>query len=278
MSLVVKNKSLELTEGVKLYRDALVSKGTLTLFDFSNRGTTVNGNVNNDAIIYNLGRDSDLMLSNGVINTPQEINTLDAKKGFTTSGITSTVKGAFGINLNEDINNYIASNPNKEFLFIIWLNQGTNQGVQKNIVRTMNNNIYTSNDFRINANVNGSITVTVAGTNNATPETLLTIGFDTIFQIAVHYKGVGNKCDYYENGVLKGSSSVNATAFTAGNYFSIGRPESTLSESNQSIYRFLIEDLTLSQRTAQTVVAKDFNYVNALDEYQGIEKRPFSNI
>jgi|GEM_PF-1209118 len=276
MTLVIKNKNVSLPSGEKLYRDALVTNGTIYLTDFSNRGATNNFSVKNSDIVMDLARESSVplgVIAQGQIITNKSSSELTAKKGFTADGITGP--GAYGLNI-QAIAEYLTNHQNNNILFNLWVNTGVS-GNARGFIRTYGGGTDWSNTaFRANISNTGNLTMTIAGVALQSSTYYPLPNSDV--RLAYLYQGVGKGLKVWINGVYKGETAALATGFSAANMtIIIGKPEISAT-GNQTFYRMLIEDLTVSGRTAEAVVEKDYNYVNALGEYEGIPKRPFANL
>lgn len=276
MTLVIRNKNIILTEGTKLYRDALVTVGTVYLTDLSNRGATQNGAVKNGDKIFDLGRESSLDMdvnAEGYIVTNKADSALTAKKGFSAIGISGN--GAFGVNI-PDVLDYLTNNKTHKFLFSIWVNTGTT-GNSLGFIRSYGGGTdWTNTAFRANISNTGNLTMTIGGAVISGATFLPAPNTDA--RIAYLYQGVGLPLKVWVNGVYKGETPAVTTGFDAiGKTIVIGKPEISALGS-QTFYRMLIEDLDVSGRNADDVVQKDYNYVNAIGEYTGIPKRPYANL
>lgn len=275
MTLVIRDRNLHLQEGDKLYKDVMVTEGTILALDFSNTGTTDGFNVDNGAIVRNLAKETAEQLEaviTGSIKTSTEENQLNSKKGFTGEALPASPSGEWGVNI-QGVLDYLTENSGHSFAIIMWAENGT-IGTARSFMRSKVEEDYTNTSLRANISATGNITVTVAGAQVAgsgqfPPAT-------GVFATAYEYRGVGQPVQTWINTTDKGDTPMLASGFNAaGGTLIIGRPEIAV-VSDAAIYRILIEDLTVSGRTTEEIMLKDWNYVNALGEFLGIQKRPFA--
>lgn len=276
MTLVLKNNTV--TGGVeKLYRDALVSNGTLTLVDFSNLGTLDNYYL---PTVRDLAFESklDLNLNNKIefkVHDRSVVPSLNFKKGFKTVNLGSYSETSYDSGLNiYNIDDYLFNNqPNS--LIVLWLDCSGNEGTES----TANQALIKSGDTGMeNIRLTGgevdifSLRFGGLGFSN------YKISNQNAVQIAIEFLANGIPNKLYVNGRYHGEATSNSYGFKpASNPISIGSKRPAV-RSIFNFYRFFIEDLNISGRSALDVVAKDYEYVNAINQYEGIEKRPFANL
>jgi hypothetical protein len=178
----------------------------------------------------------------------------------------------YGFNLDRDLLQHIADNPTNDFLAIYW--------VRKNAEITTNDDeaFITSIDgsgrnmVRLKLNNGKDLIPTLCNGTGIQEE----ISQVNVTQVAIAYKGVGNLPDSYKNGVFKGQGTTVALSVSSPSTdLIIGNQNASL-DINAVLYRVVIEDLTLSGRTALDVVKKDFDYCTQTGEYiNSPTKRPF---
>lgn len=268
MALVLQTKETVGT-GDKLYRDALVSNGTLMMLDFSNRGTLhgfslkrgfpirdLSGfpDVNNDTRIVN---SSDLNISEG-LGFP--LHELDTGEGSS-------------INLGKDLLNYLHDNENNEFMFVFWLRRDGNvSGSTSTFINSSDDSNYM---IRSRISIDGSNRVITTTVGDAPVGVRITDEFNNgdIVQAAVHYRGVGEDAISFKNSQQHDTSTRPSAGFgVPESDLLIGRIESGVPFN---MYRIFMEDLTVSGRNAEDVIQEDWEYNNAIGKYSYMKKRPF---
>lgn len=278
MGLVLKTKNTIALATEKLYKDALVSNGTLLLHDYSNRGTLYNYQVKHGFPFRDLSDSKAL----GINNEPNYINAYvqenPLSKGF---GLKMYGWGAaagsnlLGFNLKKDLLDYLASNSTHEFIFSFWVRRNpviTGSGAFLTSTQTVGGN--TTNVLRLNISSGGNIVPTIAG---STVTTDINTSNGLLYNITAHYKGSGQKMSVYINGAYKRETEDDALGFGTNSSdlvigFTGGSTPAAL------LYRVMIEDLTISGRSASEVVSKDWAYCNGTEEFFGTDsKRPFIN-
>ena len=277
MALVIKTSKVKAPEGAQLlYRDALVSEGSLLLADFSNRGTLLDFSLTDRNPVKDLSRDvsEKLGIDNSVLfrsNNPS----LELTEGY---GLTFDQLGGnpgsadnLGIDYGTDLLNYLSSKTSG-ILVTFWarIQEGITQG--GGIVSSTGDGGGNNFPLRIAVTITESTkraTLSVAGTPYHVD------GLDNISQISVEYRGSGLNNRTFLNGFETGVTSDPAAEFgTPLSSLVIGKPDQT----NRAgvIYRYLIEDLDISGRSADSVVKKDWEYCTGTGEYEGLPtKRPF---
>ena len=279
MAIIIKDNSMTIDNGEKLYRDALVSKGTLGLIDLSNLGGTDNYNVRNGATIFNLARETGITPSNYSIDTRVNFKLSDGKgistSNLETGGYINNTNELKGLMIGNQIGNYLASNKTHRSLHIFWVRRNPNTiSTQTSLLRSVNGTKISYN-YRINLQVAGNISFYVGGayvnTQPITPGNLI--------QIAVEYIDDTTAPIVYINGNYATSVTSSVTTsggFNSGENSAVGNFEGVTSTPNY-FYRMLVEDLTVSGRSALEVIQKDFMYVNGIGDFDYIEPRPFVN-
>src|SRR5690554_4855905 len=215
MGLVIKITGADAQGGSKLYRDVLVSNGTLILQDFSNKGTLDDFSLAQNAPVYDLSRD----VSQNILNINNFANfnhnasvqpTLTDGKGFNTAtlGINSGSALKLGINYKTDLLDYLGDNPNNNILLICWLRSIETGAVGTGTFMTSTNteDLY---PIRMHQGNNNVISVTLAGAS--APSAILRN--DVLAQVGVEYTGIGNELNCFLNGNANGTSDVLATGF-----------------------------------------------------------------
>lgn len=274
MGLVIKITGADAQGGSKLYRDALVSTGTLILQDFSNKGTLDDFSLAQNAPVHDLSRDVSKNILN--INNFSNFNhnasvtpALTNGKGLDTSTLGINTGGALklGINYKRDLLDYLGDNPNNNILLICWV-RSIAVGTGTFVTSTNTDNLY---PIRMHQGSSNIISITLAGT--AGPGTVLSN--DVIAQVGVEFTGIGNELNCYLDGNDNGQSDNVATGFgTPNSDLVLGKIDTI--QRGGIMYRWLIEDLTVSGRTAAEVVQDDWEYCNGIGKYAGTNsKRPF---
>lgn len=271
MALVIKTNRIVSPEGAeKLYRDALVTKGSLILHDYSNRGNLDNYNITTDSPVWDLARDAslDLEINNSTLSLAGQ-NELTEGKGLDRSKMTGTLPAGsvVGFDLGLDLANYLVENQPRS-VFTAWVRRPTTAAGR---ILSMP----TSEGIGWNATINfGGSEYTVAMSFAGAAG--LGIAGDRFHQVSLEFIGIGQPLNIYVDGEFYGNSTGDATGFSAPSASTkIGRFEGSL-VSNPILYRFFIEDLDISGRTALEVVKKDWDYCNGIGEYIGLPtKRPF---
>lgn len=270
MTLIIKSIGSTAPAGAKkLYRDALVENGTLLLYDFSNRGTLNNFSVSNGSPVFDLARESSIPLG---VNAAAKVssltdNNLTPGRGFTPQGYTGA--GGQGIIIPSEILDYLSSSqPNS--ILILWVRSSPSFATAGRLITSFppSSPATAFADIRITiaANQNGTV---VFGRGAGTA-----ISTNGLVQIAVEFRGVGQATRTYQNGQLLGNSGTADGFEGIAENLGIGKMEGAAA-AHAALYRMMIEDLSVSSRSALEVVQKDYNYVHALGEFEGIPQRPF---
>lgn len=282
---VIKTLGIKAPAGAgKLYRDCLVKSGTLFLIDFSNTGTLDNFSVIDKANVYDLADDSAKefgILSGGTVRTLANL-TLTPGRGFSTSTNSLPAGGNQGVLFSCDtLMSYLATKqPNS--LFVCWVRRDvtvpSNGSTQ--IIRTIVGAANVSKNLRLNLS-----TVSVGGSFGGAD-----IAFNSfsapagdLIQFGIEFQGVNKPLRTYLNGQAL-SIGPNAPGFNAADKLGIGKIEDLKNgngtepiSTQGAIYRMLIEDLSVTGRSALEVMQKDWCYVTATRQHTGIVKRPFVN-
>lgn len=279
-TLVIKNNLLSGgTE--KLYRDAVVTNGSLFCFDFSNKGCVLNDDL---STVRDLALESknDLGIPNLVsFSTANDVPVPDLTelKGFplVNLGSTNTNNVDTGLNIF-GVDDYLANEQPEKTVFIFWIgiqDAGFSSGQMIILASGDSATQVETNNFRIQPS---DITVSARHASISFANQSRPLGVSA--QYAIERVGLGQPNRHYINGIYIGDSSNNAEEFNpavSNRPISVGL-KSTGANSNHVLYRFLSEDLDVSGRSAIDVIQKDYSYVNALGEFSGIEKRPFANV
>lgn len=270
-TLVIKNNLL--SGGTqKLYRDVIVEKGTLFCLDFSNAGCLRNDDL---TTVRDLALESkqELGITDNVsfdVTDRGVVPALNANKGYPIVNLGSYNVNSYDSGLNIfGIDEYLFNEQPENVIITLWVGTGSiTEAASNEWIRAGN---------RDNFRATGALDQT---SMHFTASSLVNESLPNIKQLSVERQGVGLPNKIYINGKYVGEGSANAILFsenTAGNPFSIGA-KAPLTDTNLVLYRAFMEDLTVSGRTALEVVQKDYNYVNGIGEFAGIEPRPFANL
>lgn len=272
MALILQTKE-NIDGSEKLYRDALVTDGSLLLVDFSNRGTLHGYSVSKGFPVRDLARESSEAL--GIKNSTRfnyEDNThLSEGLGlwFGDWGSSGYNDGEpYGVDFGKDLMDYIVANKEHEFLITIWVRV-------PNLTEFSGGRVIVSSGdvggFGINLNITnqGIPNLSFGGIEGRFPVIDPTTD---VVQRSIHYRGTSNTMRNFTNGVFGRETLTNPNF--EGDYSSLvlGR---NISNVDAYVYRILIEDLTVSGRVADTVVKDDWDYNNGTGKYGYMEKRPF---
>ena len=277
MALIIKTTGTEAPAGAeKLYRDALVAPGTLLLHDFSNRGTLQNFSMEQGDPLYDLGRDTSIPL--GVDNsTSMDYNTEDVSAPELTPGLGFSAENLglnpsgntrlLGFNLGLSLLEYLhTEQPNT--LLIVW---ARNPGDRPNPIVTSESSDGGGNGYPVRANFSGAVSLNLSLAGAAGGPIQLAGG---LIQYGIEYKGEGNPVLRYVNGQLEGEGEAGHLFGTPSRDLLIGKEGTT--DPTGVLYRWLIEDLDVSGRSAEDIVKKDWEYCTGTGEYEGLPtKRPF---
>lgn len=278
MGLVIKTKGTQAPAGSeKLFRDPLVSNGTLLLQDFSNRGTLYDFRLQNGDPVYDLSRE--VSVPKGVNNNTTIVHNsavdpaLTPGKGFRVDNLGNNPGSAqdLGINLGTSLLDYLEIvGPGAAAWFWVRIDQEKFGGA---FLTSTGDGGGTGFPLRLNITGSRGMSVTFAGGH-------VILGADDfandgLVQVAVEYKGEGQYLEWYKNGV-KQTNTYEPTA-------SFGNPTSDLVlgkidtlDKGGIMYRWGVEDLNASGRTLGELVQKDWEYCNGIGEYVGLPtKRPF---
>lgn len=272
MGLILQTRN-NIVGSEKLYRDALVTDGTLLLVDFSNRGTLSNFRVDKGFPVKDLARESSEAL--GVVNSTR-LNYEDSTHLSEGLGLWlgdlggSSYNGGspYGVDFGKDIMDYIVANKNNEFLITVWVRLPDLNSIQGGRALASVGDVGGSG-INLNITTSGNPNLFFGGVQGGyspiTPST-------NVIQMSNHYQGSGMKTRGFVNGYFDRMSS--AEGDFNGEY-----PNLVLGRNNSSpsvyIYRLFIEDLTVSGRTADVVVKDDWDYNNGTGKFGYMEKRPF---
>lgn len=269
-TLVIKNNLL--SGGTqKLYRDVIVENGTLFCFDFSNAGCVRNDDL---ATVRDLAMEAkqELGIADNVsfdVTDRGVVPALNGKKGYPIVDLGSYSANAYDSGLNIfGIDDYLFNNQPEKMLITFWVGTGE--------ITNSTSNEWAKAGNRDNFRASGS----VATSMHFTSSSIVAEPLPDVKQLTVERQGVGLPNRIYINGKYEGEGSADAVSFsenTGGNPFSIGA-KVPFTDTNLVLYRAFMEDLTVSGRSALDIVQKDYNYVNGIGEFAGIEPRPFANL
>ena len=282
MTTVLKTLTERAPEGAeKLYRHALVEHGTLAMFDFSNGGTTDAFDVSNGANIYDLARDSSLLLGIDNQGVSQrnivDDSSLTPGRGFT--NIHNTTGSGRGIVFGTDLMSYLATNTPHAYGSIIFRANpalGGNFDTDRYVFAVVDEGNIFVNQNNIQLQISPSYAVSFRfGLGNIAFGDIPSIGGDLV-HIGIEVGRGDGKVHIYHNGVyLKEKEEVYSGFEPPTNYSKIGFIQGNTVPV--ATYIFQIEDLGVSGRTALDLAEKQWNYANSLSLYQGMPKRSFTD-
>lgn len=276
MTLVIKNNLVSGGLG-KLYRDVMVSNGTLTLVDFSNKGCLKDENLTTVRDLA-LEAKNDLNIPNNIsfnVTDRGIVPNLNDKKGYPIVNL-----GSYSSTANDSglkiigIDDYLNENQ-PHSLIVVWYDATgmDRENLSSDSLIKSGDALFENIRMTGGAGALASIRFGGTGSSNYNPG-------NSVVQVAVEYIDNTQPCKVYVNGKYHGLGSSNAYGFkpaNSNNPLNIG-VKSPGKNSTVNIYRMFIEDLDVSGRTALEVLEKDYNYVNALGEFSSISPRPFSNL
>lgn len=274
-TLVIKNNLLS-GGSEKLYRDAIVSKGSLFCFDFSNKGCVSNGDL---TTVRDLALESknDLGIIDDVsfdVTDRGVVPDLTNNMGYPIVNLGSYNNSSYDSGLNiHNVDDYLFTKQPPRTLFVAWMAIDGLFSPGYSGIWFKSGDASMSNIRLVNGASFLSVRMVSEGFTNHPAS-------QNVVQMAVERQGVGLPNKLYINGKFYGVATELGGAFSAPDGLqpiSIGLKQPN-QNTNVTIYRTFLEDLTVSGRTAQEVIAKDYAYVNAINEYAGIEKRPFANL
>lgn len=255
-----------------LYRDALVTKGTMFCIDFSNTGTLDNFNVGAGAQIKDLAKEpaSEMGIVTTGIATLTGDKVLTPGKGFNPYGLAKQ-RGLFFTGL---MNYLVANQPHS--LLIVWFRKNPASSATENqVIRTKNGTDYSVTNIRLNvSDTVAALSFGGSGVGNA-DATAAGLSKGQLMQFAVEFNGVGQPSRKFINGVDLGLREDNAPGFTAAESFMIANVDPGGNVADVAVYRMLAEDFDVSGRSAADVVKKDWDYVHGIGEFENAGERPF---
>ncbi|MGB7527707.1 hypothetical protein [Sphingobacterium cellulitidis] len=280
MNLVIKNTNEIADENSPIiYKDPLVTKGTLLCVDFSN-GVTIKGGSLSKGLI-DLADDAAIEIgvqTNPMVMNPTDMN-ITVDKGLSPFNIGFIGNSGFhrGINFS-DITRYLYEKQPKALL-TFWIKANmTSQDLSSSVMvvsedASAQGNVFIQNPSNINPYVSARF---------ANKRSLANFNIGSNYtQISIEFTGTTTPNKVYVNGeyLQDGEDSVGGFIEPTGNeVIGVGHRGAGGSNGSLTLYRIIIEDLTASERSAESVIIQDYNFVNALEEYEGIIKRPFANI
>lgn len=283
MALIIKDTNADFSANPNakpLLLDPLTVDGTILLLDFSRKSCVPNslkkGMQVNDLSKGGSELDNDTTFKvTSVAN--QNFDFID--NGSYLLRNTSATNGEnTGIDLGQDIQNYLRTNNVQNAVFIFWIYQVANSANGFAMISSSTSDeIGTKNIIRILAQNTGNCVFTIAGA--ATNPVSISDSSTKHRQIAIIYKQ-GEPLTVYKSKSLHSYSANNAGTWGVPNSnLIVGQNAGVDSNlSTTKLGRVLIEDLDRSGRTALDVINEDYDYVNALGKYAGIEPRPFSSL
>lgn len=253
------------------YRDTLVNKGTLLCLDFSNGGSFSEGNISDNAIVYDLAREasSELGIENVSYVNSSEL-TMTEGKGLTNS--TLTVTGT-GVRVTGNLNKYLFDNQ-PQTLLIFWVRKQAGATGSVTAIATLDNGSVSYPEGNITINVSqASVTGRIANTSIGAG--VIPVAAGDLAQVAIEYNGEGNPMRIFLNGELR-STNIDGVSFLDMDGFQLLLPTQASSTPSEALYRLIIEDLDESGRTSEEVIQKDWDYCHGTGQYSGLPtKRPF---
>lgn len=284
MALIIRDNNADFSnhpDAKKYYSDARVSEGTLLLLDFSRKSTLPTGTLKNNDKVNDLAKGaSSLNNSTSFLVTSNINKDLDflVNGSYLLKNTSASLDGNTGINLLQNIQNYLATKNVQRALLILWI---FNESSSFNTTTALSSKTSESigNGFIIRASVQstGAVVVTMGGAQTnpiqiGNPEGKFT-------QIAVIYNQ-GSPLIAYKNNALIGNSGNNAGGWgIPSNNMIVG--QNSGSDGNLTTAKLgsvMLEDLDKSGRNAVDVIRRDYEYVNGIGEFEGIEKRPYANL
>lgn len=278
MNLVIKNDNVTAPSGSeKVYRDALVSEGTLMLVDFENTGTTVDFDLSKG--VFDLAREAAEQL--GVFTAPEVslVSPIDitADRGVPGNPIGST-SFSRGL-LFKGIGKYLYDNQPR-CIVSAWIKLDMSVPNIQNSQMIRTNDVGTVGNIGIQSASTVNPTISARMADKFSIPSSQNIGEDYT-QVSIEFTGPTTPNKVYINGVYQYDGSAAEGAFVendANDVLRIGHPQVSTT-GPMTVYRMLIEDLDVSGRSAQEVVAKDYNYVNQLGEFSDVPtKRSYANV
>lgn len=277
MGLILRTNSVMSSLEEKLYKDALVSTGTLLLHDYSNRGTLYGFSLKEGFPARDLA-DFDSIDNDTKIHYNTESGNPELTKGLGVPmwlwGVNSGSANQYGFNLGKDLLNYLSANNNHEFLFSFWVRKNSELENASGAFVTSTQNVggNTVNAIRVNSAANGNITPSFGGVSATTG---INTSDGNLHKISLHYKGVGETVSVYRNRDY-GRESVNPAPGFGSDSSDLIIGKIDTANPPYVLYRLMIEDLTVSGRTPAELVEEDWDYCHGLGKYSGTNaKRPF---
>lgn len=278
MGLVIKTKGTKAPEGSeKLFRDPLVAPGTVLLQDFSNRGTLYDFRLQNGDPVYDLSRE--VSEPKGIINNTTFLHNSDTDpeltpgKGFRVDNLGDNPGSQLdlGINLGKSALEYL--DDKSGVLLIMWVRQDPD-GATGAFLTSEGDGGASGYPVRAILNASRNLVITLAGGTVASED----LSDGRLAQVGVEYRGSGIANLKYVNGeyvgegpTLAGSFGTPITDLVLGMIDTIKRGAIT--------YRWMIDVLSESGRTAEETVKKDWEYCNGIGEFAGKPtKRPFIDV
>lgn len=278
MNLVIKNDNVTAPSGAgKVYRDALVSEGTLMLVDFENTGTTVDYDLSKG--VFDLAREAAEEL--GVFTAPEVslVNPIEitADRGVPGDPIGST-SFSRGV-LFKGIGKYLYDNQPK-CIVSVWIKLDMSVSNIQNSQMIRTNDVGTVGNIGIQSSSTVNPTISARMADKFAIPSSQNIGEDYT-QVAIEFTGPTTPNKVYINGVYQYDGSEADGSFVendVNDVLRIGHPQVD-TNGPMTVYRMLVEDLDVSGRSAQEVVAKDYNYVNQLGDFSDVPtRRSYANV
>lgn len=281
MGLVIKIKGAEAQDGKKLYRDALVSKGTLLLHDYSNKGGVYDRDLAKGALDLSREASVSLNVHNGsefkyspAATKPELTNGGGYRMDWLGRNLTYPDANN-GIQLGKSLTQYLVDNK-PHFVMICWVYYDTTAVDVGGVFLDPESSIEGGNGKLIRlghaANGSGNFNPTLLGVTGG-----FGISKNTLLQYALEVESEFTPMNRFINGIYDGQTGDNygfgdtAPDLFIGNNF-LGAPQNM----SAIMYRWVIEDLSVSGRNAADVVQEDWEYCNGIGKYAGTEsKRPF---
>ena len=283
MGIVIKSKGIAAPSGAeKLYRDALVSDGTLLLQDFSNFGNLIDFDITNWAtdLAKEASEELNIYNSTKLKWNPENVvkPELSAGRGYQMTSLgrrNVNPLADFGLNYGIDLGKYLADNqPN--FSLTFWFHRVPSIPLGGRVMLYPTNEAAPSEHLMsINVLDGGAVNPSIAGVPGGS---VLSTG--SINQYTLEYRGAGQKLRRFMNGAFHSETASNAGVLKAPiSGLILGNNETNANDIGCNIYRVIIEDLSLSGRSADSLVKKDWEYCQGIGEFAGRPtKRPFIDL
>lgn len=293
-NLLIKDVNQVASPGaVRVYKEGSVNDGTLFCIEFSNKAATIGGDLTRP--ITDLADDTPVR--QGVGGIPIETDPII--KQSPTNPIILTEDYGFPMTyvgneqlvydrgvLIHGLGNYLhEKQPKSVFIFWVGFGQvGENQTATRGLKLGQTGGATSPYMVSVNfPSASGSHSVSLLAAGKSGTGVITIPGQSG--QVAVEYTGPTTPNKWYLNGVYQGEGSSASGGFgeiEGDGVLAIGGnfPNEYEFGSNAIIYKAVGHDLDFSGLTAEQVVKKDYELVNGLGEYAGIEgvRRAYANV